>query len=198
MLILDEVITFRLGLRGAQGLFGVTPDLTAFGKIIGGGFPVGAVGGRADIMAVFDPTRGKPALPHGGTFSANPVTMRAGEAAMSLLDEEAFAGLDRAGAFIRAEIDAAFKAVGAPGRTTGLGSLLKVHFTDRDVRDYRSAHPRPEEAARLARFVRSLLDRGVIAASYGLMALSTAMSDGDLDDLARACRGAVEDSARPA
>jgi glutamate-1-semialdehyde 2,1-aminomutase len=195
ILILDEVITFRLGYRGAQGLFGVRPDLTAFGKIIGGGFPVGAVGGRADVMAVFDPSAGKPALPHGGTFSANPVTMRAGEAAMRLLDPLAFEGLDTAGDFLRREIDAAFVRSGLPGRTTGLGSLLKVHFTDRDVRDYRSAHPRPDEAARLARFIHGLLDRGVIAASYGLMALSTAMSDADLEELAAACAGAIRDVA---
>lgn len=195
ILILDEVITFRLGYRGAQGLFGVRPDLTAFGKIIGGGFPVGAVGGRADVMAVFDPSAGKPALPHGGTFSANPVTMRAGEAAMRLLDPLAFEGLDTAGDFLRREIDAAFVRSGLPGRTTGLGSLLKVHFTDREVRDYRSAHPRPDEAARLARFIHGLLDRGVIAASYGLMALSTAMSDADLEELAAACAGAIRDVA---
>ena len=78
LLIFDEVITFRLGYRGAQGIWDIDPDLTTLGKIIGGGFPVGAIGGRKDVMAVFDPRPGKPALPHGGTFSANPVTMRAG------------------------------------------------------------------------------------------------------------------------
>ena len=97
LLIFDEVITFRVGYRGAQGVWGIDPDLTTLGKIIGGGFPVGAVGGRKDIMAVFDPRSGKPALPHGGTFSANPVTMRAGLAAMELLDEAAFARLDAIG-----------------------------------------------------------------------------------------------------
>ncbi|MBZ0148344.1 MAG: aminotransferase class III-fold pyridoxal phosphate-dependent enzyme, partial [Pseudorhodoplanes sp.] len=90
VLIFDEVITFRLGFNGAQARFSVTPDLTVFGKIIGGGFAVGAVGGSANIMSVFDPTRGKPALPHGGTFSANPMTMRAGQVAMTLLDQDAF------------------------------------------------------------------------------------------------------------
>jgi glutamate-1-semialdehyde 2,1-aminomutase len=76
LLIFDEVITFRLGYRGAQGIWNIDPDLTTLGKIIGGGFPVGAIGGHRDVMAVFDPRPGKPALPHGGTFSANPVTMR--------------------------------------------------------------------------------------------------------------------------
>ena len=95
LVIFDEVIAFRLGHSGAQGLWGISPDLTALGKIIGGGFPVGAVGGRAEVMAVFDPTGGKPALPHGGTFTANPVTMRAGLAAMKALTPESFARLDR-------------------------------------------------------------------------------------------------------
>ena len=80
---------------------GITPDITTLGKIIGGGFPVGAIGGHRDVMAVFDPRPGKPALPHGGTFSANPVTMRAGEAAMQLLDQVAFARLDSMGERIR-------------------------------------------------------------------------------------------------
>ena len=97
LLIFDEVISFRVGYRGAQGAFGVRPDLTTFGKIIGGGFPVGAVGGRADVMAVFDPRGGKPAVPHGGTFNANPVTMAAGLAAMRLMDEAAYARLDEMG-----------------------------------------------------------------------------------------------------
>ena len=98
LLIFDEVITFRLGFRGAQGIWDIDPDLTTLGKIIGGGFPVGAIGGHRDVMAVFDPRPGKPALPHGGTFSANPVTMRAGIAAMELLDDAAFARLDAMGA----------------------------------------------------------------------------------------------------
>ena len=79
VLIFDEVISFRVGYHGAQGAFGVTPDMTTLGKIIGGGFPVGAVAGSAEVMTVFDPTRGgPPAAPHGGTFNANPVTMAAG------------------------------------------------------------------------------------------------------------------------
>src|ERR1051325_151998 len=109
LLIFDEVITFRLGYRGAQGLWEIDPDLTTLGKIIGGGFPVGAVAGRKEFMAVFDPRHGKPALPHGGTFSANPVTMRAGLAAMELLDDAAFARLDAMGKAGRAGIGGAFR-----------------------------------------------------------------------------------------
>ena len=186
LLIFDEVITFRLGYRGAQGLWGVDPDLTALGKIIGGGFPVGAIAGRREYMAVFDPRSGKPALPHGGTFSANPVTMRAGLAAMELLDESAFARLDIVGKALRSGIDEAFRRSGVPGGTVGLGSLLKIHFSDRPIRDYRSAYKTDQEAQTQAIFNRGLLNRGILAAGYGLMALSTPMTDADIDKIVAA------------
>ncbi|MGE7418078.1 aspartate aminotransferase family protein [Methylobacterium tarhaniae] len=195
LLAFDEVISFRLGHSGAQPHWGVEADLTTFGKIMGGGFPVGATGGRADVMAVFDPSEGKPALPAGGTFSANPVTMRAGFAAMELLDEAAFQRLDAMGERVRIGIDDAFRHAGVPGGATGLGSLMKVHFTDRPVRDYRSAHHGPAEAARQAAFFRALLDEGVLMASYGLMALSTPMTDDDLAAILAAISAALARSA---
>jgi glutamate-1-semialdehyde 2,1-aminomutase len=192
-LIFDEVITFRLGYRGAQGFWNIDPDLTTLGKIIGGGFPVGAVGGKREFMAVFDPSSGKPALPHGGTFSANPVTMRAGIAAMEMLDHAAFVRLDMIGAAARAGINDAFRRHGVPGGTVGLGSLLKIHFADRPVRDYRSAYMTEQEAQRQAIFNRGLLNRGVLAAGYGLMALSTPMTDADIDTIVTAASDALEE-----
>jgi len=191
LLIFDEVIVFRLGYGGAQPFWNVEADLTTFGKIMGGGFPVGAVGGRKEVMAVFDPSRGKPALPHGGTFSANPITMRAGIAAMELLDEAAFQHLDRLGEVVRRGIDESFRRHSLPGATKGKGSLLKIHFTDRPVRDYRSAMPRPEEAARLEGFMRALLDRGVLIAGNGLLALSTPMGDSEIEHILKACDSAI-------
>src|SRR5436190_2339627 len=193
LLIFDEVITFRVGYRGAQGLWNIEPDLTTLAKIIGGGFPVGAVCGRKEFMTVFDPRPGKPALPHGGPFSANPVTMRAGIAAMELLDEAAFARLDAMGEAVRSGIDAAFRRHNVPGRTVGLGSLLKIHFADRPVRDYRSAYPTEEEAKRQVVFSRALLNRGVLAAGYGLMALSTPMTDADIDAIIDVASGALSE-----
>ena len=198
LLIFDEVITFRLGYGGAQGVWDIDPDLTTLGKIMGGGFPVGAVGGHKEFMAVFDPRSGKPALPHGGTFSANPVTMRAGLAAMELLDEAAFVRLDAIGAAVRSGIDQAFRHAGVPGGTVGLGSLLKVHFTDRPIRDYRSAYPTEREAGRQAVFNRGLLNRGVLAAGYGLMALSTPMTDADIDIIIAAASEALAEVASSA
>ena len=191
LLIFDEVITFRLGFRGAQGLWNIDPDMTTLGKIIGGGFPVGAVAGHKEFMAVFDPRSGKPALPHGGTFSANPGTMRAGLAAMELLDEAAFARLDAIGEAVRSGIDEAFRRTGVPGRTVGFGSLLKIHFADRPIRDYRSAYMTEQEAQRQAVFNRGLLNRGVLAVGYGLMAFSMPMSDADVDAIIAAASDAL-------
>ena len=191
LLIFDEVITFRLGYHGAQGIWGIDPDLTTLGKIMGGGFPVGAVAGAREFMSVFDPTSGKPALPHGGTFSANPVTMRAGIAAMEMLDHAAFARLDAIGDAVRAGIDDAFRKNGVPGGTVGLGSLLKIHFADRPIRDYRSAYMTSQETRRQSIFNRGLLNRGVLAAGYGLMALSTPMTDADVEAIIVAASGAL-------
>lgn len=195
LLVFDEVITFRLGAHGAQGLWDIAPDLTTLGKIIGGGFPVGAIAGRKEVMAVFDPRDGKPELPHGGTFSANPVTMRAGLAAMQLLDDAAFARLDAIGARLREGINDAFRRHGVPGGAVGLGSLLKIHFTERRVRDYRSACLTPEQTERQTAFSRSLLNRGVLAPGNGLMALSTPMTDDDVATIVEAISDALADVA---
>ena len=191
LLVFDEVITFRLGYSGAQGLWGIDPDLTTLGKIMGGGFPVGAIAGRKEVMSVFDPRWGKPALPHGGTFSANPVTMRAGLAAMQLLDEAAFTRLNVIGEAVREGINEAFRRNGVPGGTVGLGSLLKIYFAGRPIRDYRSAYMTEQETKRQAVFNLGLLNRGVLAASYGLMALSTPMTDADVDTIVAAASDAL-------
>ncbi len=198
LLVFDEVITFRLGYHGAQGLWGIDPDLTTLGKIIGGGFPVGAISGRREVMAVFDPSHGKPALPHGGTFSANPVTMRAGLAGMQLLDEAAFARLDAIGEVVRTGINDAFRRHDVPGRTVGLGSLLKIHFAGHPIRDYRSAYLTERETKRQSAFNLGLLNRGVIAAGYGLMALSTPMTDADVDVIVAAASDALAEVAAKA
>ena len=183
VLIFDEVISFRVGYHGAQGAFGVTPDLTTLGKIIGGGLPVGAVVGRAEPMAVFDPTGGSPRAPHGGTFNANPVTMAAGLAAMGLLTEDVYGRLDDLGAGLRSSLAACFERAGVAGGVTGMGSLFRLHGTDREVIDYRSARATSEEAARLQRIVRRLMEHGVLMSITGLGCLSTPMSEAELEGL---------------
>jgi glutamate-1-semialdehyde 2,1-aminomutase len=117
--------------------------------------------------------------------------MRAGIAAMELLDDAAFARLDAIGEAVRRGIDEAFRRHNIPGRTVGLGSLLKIHFADRPIRDYRSAYPTGEETRRQTVFNRALLNRGVLAAGYGLMALSTPMTDADIHAIIDAASGAL-------
>jgi glutamate-1-semialdehyde 2,1-aminomutase len=192
LLIFDEVISFRVGYHGAQGHFGIRPDLTTLGKIIGGGFPVGAVGGWADVMAVFDPTGGRPPVPHGGTFNANPVTMAAGLAAMRLLDRAAFDRLAELGTKLRDSLAACFKDAGVTGAVTGVGSLFRIHPSDRPLTDYRSTRQDRAEAARLDRIVRFLLDHGVFMSATGLGCLSTPMGDTEIEGFLEVFLGALE------
>jgi len=196
LLIFDEVISYRLGYHGAQPLWNVHADLTTLGKVIGGGFPVGAVGGRNEVMAVFDPSQGKPALPHGGTFSANPISMVAGLAAVKQLDHAAYERLEQMGEAVRSEANLSFKRHGVPGLAVGMGSLLKIHFTGNQIADYRSVYPTEREAEMLRTFNLTLLNTGVLAASYGLMALSTPMTDSDVHQVSAAIDTAIADVKR--
>jgi glutamate-1-semialdehyde 2,1-aminomutase len=191
LLIFDEVISFRLGYHGAQGVFGVNPDLTTLGKIIGGGLPVGAVAGRADVMAVFDPSAGRAALPHGGTFNANPLTMAAGRATMEALTLAVFERLNALGAQARAALGEAFRAAGVPGQVSGMGSLFRVHFHDRPLTGYRAAYALPEERERLHRFYWGLAEHGVLISSDGLGAMSTPMGGAEVEVLAEAALEAL-------
>lgn len=185
LLILDEVITFRLGYNGAQGRFAVDPDLTTLGKVIGGGFPVGAIGGKAEVMAVFDPSKGPPALPHGGTFSANPMSMAAGAAALLALDPADFERLERLASRFDDRVRECFDRNGIDGQVTGLGSLRRVHLTRVPLTDYRSTLASAEGARRVAALARMLFDEGVIIGGNGLMAFSTAMTEADIDEIAK-------------
>jgi glutamate-1-semialdehyde 2,1-aminomutase len=188
VLISDEVISFRVAYGGAQQAFGFRADLTALGKIIGGGFPVGAVGGRADIMRVFDPSEGKPAVPHGGTFNANPVTMVAGRVAMELMTREAYQRLEQLGDRMARNIEAVFDELGEPAQITGIASLRRIHFTRTKLTDYRSAYPSSEARKRGKQLYDGLLARGFMIAPTGLMALSTVVTESEVDQLASAIR----------
>src|SRR5690606_17783878 len=121
--------------------------------------------------------QGKPAVPHGGTFNANPVTMVAGRVAMDLMTERAYERLERLGDRLAEGIEAVFRESGIDGQVTGRGSIRRIHLTTRKLHDYRSAYPGPKEKARMAKIYDGLLSRGVLMAPGGMIALSTAMSD---------------------
>jgi glutamate-1-semialdehyde 2,1-aminomutase len=183
VLIFDEVISYRLGPSGGQGIVGVDPDLTTMGKIIGGGFPVGAVGGSAEIMQVFDPRGGKPKVPHGGTFSANPVTMRAGLVAMQKMTPEMYQYLESLGAYIRANLGEVLQEAGVPGQITGGGSMFGVHLHNRPLHDYWSWYGTPEERALQTKIYDGMLENGSLLAPALTGCLSTAMTQDDADAL---------------
>jgi glutamate-1-semialdehyde 2,1-aminomutase len=195
LLIYDEVISFRVGYRGAQGRYGGDPDLTVLGKIMGGGFPIGATGGRAEVMEVFDPGTRGPRIASGGTFSANPVSMTAGLAAMQAMTPAEFDRLEALGARLRGRLADAFRAVGVPGQATGAGSLFRLLFTDRPLRSYRDVDQRAE--ARMERLFHALLDAGVLLHTTGLGCLSTPMGDAEIDELTGAVEQALRTIGRP-
>src|SRR5439155_6359 len=136
LLIFDEVISLRVAPGGAQQLYGVTPDLTTMGKIIGGGLPVAAFGGRADIMELLDPQR-EPNLPQGGTYNGNPLGMAAGVAALKELTPDVYEDLNRKGARVKDQLTEVFASHGMPAQVNGPGSLLAIHCTDIPVPDDR-------------------------------------------------------------
>jgi glutamate-1-semialdehyde 2,1-aminomutase len=177
LLVFDEVITFRLAPGGYQQLAGVTPDLTAFAKIIGGGFPVGATGGRADVMDVFRPGSDR-SVSHSGTFNGNPITATAGLRVMELLDDEAYAKLDRLGAQLEQGLNDAIRSTGVTAQVTRAGSLGNVHFTAEPVRDFDAAQRADAEAA--AAYHLGLLNRGVFIAARGMWAISVVTEESDV------------------
>jgi glutamate-1-semialdehyde 2,1-aminomutase len=156
LLVMDEVITFRLAHGGMQALYDVRPDITTLGKVLGGGFPVGAVGGRAEVLDLFDP-HCRHGVNHGGTFSANPVTMRAGCVALDLLTREEIARINALGDRLRQSL------IENGWNATGHGSLLRIHASDPAATWWR------------------LYEEGVLVAPNGLMCTSTAMTEEVID-----------------
>ncbi|MCA9550826.1 MAG: aspartate aminotransferase family protein [Myxococcales bacterium] len=191
LLVFDEVITFRTEVGGMQTRYKVRPDFTTMGKIIGGGFPVGAIAGRDETMAVFIPGPYGPRLPHSGTFSANPITMTAGLTAMELFDAAAVARLNALGELTRARLREAISASGAPASVTGTGSMFKLHFKAEAPRDYRSAFPTTEERHAHRAFIDALNDDGILTIYSAAGALSTPMTEVEINRLAAAVEAAL-------
>lgn len=181
VLIYDEVISLRADYGGMQAVLGVTPDLTTMGKIIGGGFPVGALGGSAEVMSVFDPTSGAPKAPHGGTFNANPVTMVAGLTAMGKLPHREFERIAALTQQLRAGAEEAMAEAGVEGQTTGHGSLFLIHLHRRPLADYRHSFDNADEQARTAAVHRALLDQGVFITPQLFGCLSTPMGIAEVE-----------------
>lgn len=186
MLIFDEVYSLRLGYGGAQDALGVKADITALGKIIGGGLPVGAVGGSAEILGtVFDPRGGKAKVSHGGTYNANPLTMAAGAVSMRLFDQAAFDRLSKLGDRLRLGLTDAIKTAGVEASVRGATSMVGLFHgpgggtTYRELTAARAKTPAGRSKAEL--FFRHMLNNGVLMGAPGFFVLSTALTEADID-----------------
>ena len=181
LLVFDEVITFRTSYGGAQECLGLYPDLTAMGKVIGGGFPVGAFAGRRDIMQLMNPLSDRYLFPLSGTFSANPITMVAGLTGMEMYDELAVQRINKLGDRARAGITEAMQVAGVPFCVTGAGSLFRVHIKPEVPGNYRAAFLTTEESGLLNALLDYLFANGIMMINTGTGALSTAMTEKEID-----------------
>ena len=193
LLIFDEVITgFRLGRGGAQMHYGVVPDLTCLGKIIGGGLPVGAYGGRADVMALIAP---EGPVYQAGTLSGNPMAMAAGVVTLRILQNEGvYAGLEALGAALAEGLREAARAAEASVCVQQVGSMITVFFAPEAPHDYASA--KTSDTERYGRFFRAMLEAGVYLppAQFEAMFVSLAHQQADIERTVEAARGAYEAS----
>ena len=190
LLVFDEVITgFRVARDGAQGLYGVRPDLTCLGKIVGGGFPCAAFGGRADVMQRLAPSG---PVYQAGTLSGNPVAVAAGLASLDLIDEtDPYAVLAKRAETLTAGLARAFEEAGVEHGINRVESLFSVFFTEGPITNYDGA--RRADHRRFARFFHAMLDGGVSLPPSGYEAwfLSTAHSEEDLERTVQAAAGAA-------
>jgi glutamate-1-semialdehyde 2,1-aminomutase len=179
LLIVDEVVTFRLAAGGAQHIFGLQPDLTVMGKIIGGGMPAGAVGGRAAIMDLLDPALHTFPVWNTGTFSGNPMTMAAGAAALTALTQSEIDRINRLGDQLRVRLNEVCETRDLPVSLTGCGSLLNLHFTPDRVHVSRDTWSSDREAA--FAFFKAMLSDGFYLTTRGSFCLTTPMTDSDVE-----------------
>jgi glutamate-1-semialdehyde 2,1-aminomutase len=194
LLIFDEVISgFRASAGGAQAIFGVSPDLTCLGKIIGGGLPVGAYGGRAAIMDMIAPAG---PVYQAGTLSGNPVAMTAGLWALKRLSPKLYRDLAARGSMLASGLADAARAAGVAVQVNAFGSLLTPFFTSTPVRDYQSALAANTTA--YGTFFRGMLKRGIYPppSQFEAWFLSAAHTDAHIRKTILAARGAMKDVAR--
>jgi glutamate-1-semialdehyde 2,1-aminomutase len=191
LLIFDEVITgFRVAMGGAQQLYGITPDLTCLGKIIGGGLPVGAFGGRAEIMRLLSPLGD---VYQAGTLSGNPLAMTAGAAQLRRLFEPgSYERLDHAGAKLEAGLRDALHERGIEAQVHRMGSIFCLFFNAKAVNDVKSVQASDTKA--YCAFFHAMLDRGIYLApsAFEVGFISLAHSQSDLEDTVAAARESLE------
>ena len=184
LMVFDEVVTYRVNYGGKQDSYTVRPDLTAMGKMIGGGFPIGALAGRSDIMEVLDP-RGKILRhPHSGTFSANPVSTTAGRVAMELFDKEAVLKLNALTNTAIHQIEESIRIADVPVSITGAGSMFRLHLQANKPTGYREAYHTKEKKALINELLDYMfLEENIIMINTGTCMFSTTLTQKEVDRL---------------
>jgi glutamate-1-semialdehyde 2,1-aminomutase len=185
ILIFDEVQSFRLSQGGAQEILEISPDLTTFGKIIGGGMPVGAWGGRSDLMELYNPVTG-PIIEHSGTFNANPITMVAGAATLNQLTADKYSKINEMGAIVRNQLQTVFDELDVEAQVTGIGSLFGMHFCNHDVVDYKTMKLADQRMKRT--MFKGLLDQGILLFAKCTGALSVVTGEKEIEQLVNSVR----------
>jgi glutamate-1-semialdehyde 2,1-aminomutase len=178
-LIFDEVMSFRMSRGGCQEIYSVVPDITALGKIIGGGYPVGAIAGREEILDLFSPLNDT-ALSHSGTFYGNPITMAAGVATMEELTVSKIDRINKLGEKLRIHFNNVFEEVGIIAQVTGMGSVAQIHFIKEEIKDWRSVSTERVDIITMLHLL--LMDRGIFPSKMCMFNISTPMSEKEIND----------------
>lgn len=182
LMILDEIVAFRLGPSGLQGAYNVQPDLTTYGKIVGGGFPLAALGGRTDIMNLFDPTDGPTGFFQSGTYSAHPIAIVAGLAMLRELTPAAFERLNRLAECLCSGLREVIEQRGVAAQVVNLGSVFSIAFTGHELKSYRQLAT--SDGAMAHRMHLALLEEGYLMShTMGMNSLSLAMDKSHIDGL---------------
>ena len=187
LFVLDEVLTLRFAVGGCQAGLNIDPDLTMLGKIIGGGFPVGAVGGRSDLLRIFDPADMK--VFHTGTFNANPVTMVAGEISLRELTAERIARMDALRSMLQSGLIEAAGRHGLPLATNHYGSCLNLYFSE----SVPASSVIREDEQLMDKFHLACMRHGLFIASRGMIALSTVIGEEQIAEALECADAAMRD-----
>jgi len=188
LLIFDEVLSFRLSRGGCQERYGIVPDLTALGKIIGGGYPVGALAGSSEYLNQFAPDKDR-FLVHSGTFNGNPVTMTAGLATLVELTAAEIERINHLGAMLRSGLREVLGKLAVTAQVTGTGSLAQIHFTGHKVNDWRSAATANIELRSIFHLL--LMENGIFAATRAFFNISTPMGETQIAQFIDAAHSAL-------
>ncbi len=184
LLVFDEVVTFRVNYGGAQEDYTVKPDLTALGKIIGGGFPVGAIAGRSDVMMVFDPRLAIIPMPNSGTFSANPITMTAGRVAMEYFNRQAVNDINELTKVAIKQLEESIRLADVPVSITGAGSMFRFHLRPQAPTTYREAYQSKERLAVIKEMIDYMFfTENIMMLNTCACMLSTAITKREVDIL---------------